>query len=343
MFWNRKSEPAPSPDLHALLAPLNDPALPASEQAAIADWIRRSLTNLAQLAECEALPPTHSLRVAAAALWSAFQAVTTGPVAEDALALLEVSRQSPLAPWKMLVRAIAAWYRLDDALCRKYLSAVDPESAPARLIPALQALTGEKPPLTPAAAKLVSKAAADLVPLKQAFELLDKAFALRKVSPIVSEITKAVRLCRATEPRLVERLLQHVSVRAMMAGVKAGQVVNAMQGNSRKNANFWRLLARAHEEERTAPISIPLACAAWEEFRKHALHERWFPGNGAEEAALYLRMAELWERLPPELIQQVIYNGPGVALQINLFFFFVVYWFSCVLLSVPDLSSLDTT
>ena len=105
-----------------LLSP--DPSLPAEKQAAVAARVRRDVVDLRGLAECPALAPDHPWRAAAAALHQAFEAVTTGPVGEDALALPEVSRSSPLAPWKMLVRAIAAWYRCDDAMCEKCLAAV---------------------------------------------------------------------------------------------------------------------------------------------------------------------------------------------------------------------------
>ena len=114
-------------DLDALLAPLNDPSLPPEKHAAISALIRRDAVDLRALSGCSVLAPDHPLRTAAAALAKAFDAVTSGPVEEEALGLPEVSRQSPLAPWKMLVRAIAQYYRRDDAMCEKYLTAVESE------------------------------------------------------------------------------------------------------------------------------------------------------------------------------------------------------------------------
>ena len=86
----------------------------------------------------------------------------------------------------------------------------------------------------------------------------------------------------------------------MMAGAKADRVTAAMGGPSLKNAYFWRLLARAHEETPDDPLAIPLACSVWEEFRRHAVHEKWFPAKGPEIATLYLHMADLWQRIPDE-------------------------------------------
>ena len=72
-----------------------------------------------------------------------FSAVTSGPLPDGALERLDViSRHSPLAPWKLLVRAIDAYYRRDDAAVLANLSAIPPDSAPARLAPVLGCLAG---------------------------------------------------------------------------------------------------------------------------------------------------------------------------------------------------------
>ena len=106
--------------------------------------------------------------MAAAAVVSALDAVTRGPVAAESLALPEVSRQSPMAPWKMLIRAIQAFYNDEDALCEKYLAAVEPASAAARLVPALRAMMGQKQTLTPTAEALVKQAGGGSMALRAA-------------------------------------------------------------------------------------------------------------------------------------------------------------------------------
>ena len=78
------------------------------------------------------------------ALVAALDAVTRGPVAAESVALPEISRQSPLAPWKMLIRAIQAFYGNEDALCEKYLAAVEPAAAAERLVPAIRAMRGRR-------------------------------------------------------------------------------------------------------------------------------------------------------------------------------------------------------
>ena len=92
----------------------------------------------------------------------------------------------------------------------------------------------------------------------------------------------------------------------------------ALGGPTLKNADFWRLLARASEEARQGPLDIAMACSAWEEFRKHAIEEKWFPAFGPEVAALYLHMADLWTRIPDEEIAFVRGGSPAGSRDINI-------------------------
>jgi hypothetical protein len=295
-------------NLAALLEPLNDPALPAEKQAAIFAGVRRDVFDLRALAQCPALAPEHPLRAAATALYEAFEAVTSGPVADEALALPQISRSSPLAPWKMLVRAIAAFYRRDDQMCEKCLAMVDPDSAAASLVPAIRALTHPSPTLTSPLAALVKQVGGSLDSLRAALKRLDAALDRGNHSLVLQEIRPAVAACRDVAPDLLARLQQHISVRSKMAGLNPDKVAAALDGPTVKNAAFWRLLARAFEEDRKDPMAIGLASSAWEQFRKHAVREGWFPAQGPEVATLYLHMADLLQHVGPEE-QQYLYMG----------------------------------
>jgi hypothetical protein len=295
-------------DLAELLGPLNDPALPPEKQAAIGTLIRRDVVDLHALAECAALNADHPLRIAAAALWRAFEAVTSGPVAEEVLALPEVSRSSPLAPWKMLVRAIAAFYRRDDELCAKCLTAIEADSAAARLAPPLRKLIHQPQSLTPAALELVNRVDGNFDFLRTRLKALDSALDRGNRPVILEEVRNAVAACSSAVPELMDRLRQHISVRSLLEGLNAGTVAAAMGGSSLKNAHFWRLRARAQEEDKGNPMAMALACSCWEEFRKHAVREGWFPAKGPEVATLYLHMAELLERLDEESMRDVRYH-----------------------------------
>jgi len=289
----------------ALLELLEDPACPAEKRAAIAQSIRRDVTDLLSLSRSSALGPEHPLRTGAAALAKALEAVTSGLVEDQALAFPEISHRSPLAPWKTLLRAIAAFYRRDDELCEKCLAAIEPDAAAARLAPALRALMGQKPALTPAALSLVNQVGGSVEALRSALQRLDQALDRKNQPLALQEIRNAVAACKQGCPGLLERLKQHIGVRSWLADLKADRVAAAMDGGSLKNAYFWRLLARAAEEHRKESLAIPYACSHWEEFRKHALHEGWFPAKGPEAAALYLHMADLLKRLPEQALKQI--------------------------------------
>jgi len=284
--------------LEELVRPLNDPALGADRRAAIEAAVARE-ADLAGLAECAALPPEHPLRQAASVLQRAFLAVTAGPVGEEAVELPEVSHRSPLASWKLLVRAIACLYRGEDEACRRYLEAIKPESAPARLVPAMQAMlaTGEPAGLPPAAATLVSSVTSDPAVLRKALEALERAFRSDDENgPILKAIREAVKTCRDAAPNQVERLKQHISVRCALADLSVEKVQAAMGGNSLHDAYFFRLLARGLERMGD-PAEIAYACATWNQFREQAVKEAWFAANGAEAATLYLHMAGVLRKL----------------------------------------------
>src|ERR1019366_4206250 len=289
--------------LEELVRPLNDPELSAEHRAAIEAAVAREAGDIAALAECAVLPSEHPLRKAACALQRAFLAVTGGPVGEEAVELPEVSRRSPLAPWKLLVRAIACFYRGEDEGCRRYLEAIQPEAAPARLVPAMQAMLGGKPAgLTPAAQKLVSSTTSDPAVLRKALEALDGAFDSHAVDShnagsIFKAIREAVQACRETSPDQVEKLKQHISVRCELADVNAEKVKAAIGGASRHDAYFHRLFARGMEELGD-PDHIAMACATWEVFRQEAVREGWFTANSPEAATLYLHMAGVLRKAP---------------------------------------------
>jgi hypothetical protein len=286
--------------IEGLMELLADPSLPAEKRTSVEVRIRDQADDPGRIARCEALPPEHPLRVAARAAAGALEAVTNGPVAADSLALPEISRLSPLAPWKMMLRAIAAFYGNQDELCEKYLAAVEPKAAPGRLVPALRAMIGQKQTLTPAGDMLLQQAGGGYAALRATLVRLDQDLDQKSHSAALREMGKAVALCKENCPDLLERLKQHISIRALLAGTDSGRVTVAVGGPSLKDAWFWRLLARAYEETPGDPLAIPLACSAWEEFRRHAVREKWFPGTGPEVATLYLHMADLWRRIPED-------------------------------------------
>ena len=290
---------ARSGSLDTVVAPLADPQLSPERRAAIEQIVRREVHDLAALASCASLPPEHPLRRGAASLDLAFTAVTSGLVSHDVIALPEISHRSPLSSWKLLVRAIASFYRRDDAACLEQLAAVAPDSAAARLVPAIHAMLGVKSsePLTASAAALVSQAISDLEALRDALKSLARSLDSSLDGSILKAIRRAVEECRKSAPEQLERVKQHIFVCGAVHGMDENEVKSALGGHLRRDAAFYRLFARAMEQSED-PEDMALACGLWDEFRITAVREAWFSANGREAAALYLHMAGVVRGLP---------------------------------------------
>ena len=281
-----------------LVRPLEDPGLPPDQRAAIEKIITNELVDLSLLAGCETLPSGHPLKTAAVTTAEAFARVTSGFVRDNEVALPAISRRSPLAPWKILIRALASFYRHDDEICEKHLNAVDPESAPGRLVPLIRELIAgqSKAGLDKSSALLAEKVIGNNKATREALQRLDAVLAANKPRKLFKAVRKAVEVCEQSCPELLDKLKQHVAIRSWMLGVDAEDVNRALGGPSLKNAYFWLLHARAADIKGNSLW----ACAFLEEFRKHALHEGWFSEKSIEVSVIYLYMADLLGRLPAE-------------------------------------------
>ena len=291
-------------ELTGLLQPLNDPQLTPDRRAAIELLVQNEVADLPALAVCAALPPEHSLRQAAAALDAAFKLVTSGPVTDEQIELPEVSHRSPLAPWKVLIRAIASFHRGEDQACQDYLAAIKPESVPSRLVPSVRATLGQKPPhpLKPAESALVAATGVSLSELHRALENIDHEFNVgHDDSRLFKDVRTAIRECQRNAPDCLGPLKQRIEVRCRLIGLDIERLTSAMDGPPRMDAEYFRMLARSLESTGEAE-DIVEACEAWEQFREEAVRENWFPAKGIEVAALYLHMAEISARLPDDLL-----------------------------------------
>jgi tetratricopeptide (TPR) repeat protein len=293
-------------DLAGLLQPLNDPELNSERRAGIEQIIQTQVTDLTALAGCAALSPENSLRQAAIALDRAFNLVTSGPVTEEQIALPEVTYRSPLAPWKLLIRAITCLHRGEDEACRECLAAIKPESVPSRLVPAMQAILGVKTAaaLKPAEAVLVSRIGANLPDLRGALANLDQAFAEEEdEGRIFKAVRAAVRECQRGAPDRLGELKQIINVRGEVECLDNRRLLEALEGAPRQDAVFFRMYALALESSSDEEDLVE-ACEVWDKFRRQAAREGWFRANSVEAAILYLHIAEVLGRMPGELLKE---------------------------------------
>jgi hypothetical protein len=296
--------------LEDLVGPLRDPNLAAADRADIETFIRQRVWDLASLAKVSSLPAEHSLRVAAAALNTAFQAVTQGPVDDALLALPEVARRSPLAGWKALVRAIACYHRREDEECTKWLLAIPDDAIPARVRPLLNATLGIKPvakadaKFTAAEQRLMATIADHGLALRKALAALESAFEARKRHSILDAVRGVAAVGADCNSVLRERLRQHIALRCQGEDIQFAEVDAAMGGPPKPNAYFFRLLARLEEEGHSTESSAQ-AVIAWEEFRRLAILERWFAAGSLEDGVLSLHMAQMVDKLPEEIAEEM--------------------------------------
>ncbi len=300
-------------NLTALLSPLNEPELSRERRSAIEETVKNQITDLQAIADCPALLPEHPLRQAAAALDRAFTAVTTGPVTPEQIALPEVSHRSPLASWKLLIHAIARFYRGDDEGCLDHLAALRPESVAARLGPAMRAMLGAQEldagkaegknrAQKPAELALIGRTTVSRMQLQKALVNLDQAFDEdESASRIFKAVRTAVRECQLVMPDQVMKLKQLITVRAGVEYMDTDRLTAALEGAARPDAVFYRMYARAMEGT-GEPDDLAEACELWHEFGAQAVREGWFRAHSAEAATVYLHIAGLLRRIPSSML-----------------------------------------
>lgn len=282
-----------------LLRPLASDQTPPEIRTSIESAVTRHVTDLPALATCEALPKDHPLRLGAAGVWRAFLAVTSGPVSDADIELPEISRRSPLAPWKLLVRAIAAYYRHDDAGCRRAIDAIPADASVAPAASAVRSLLDGKKPASGIAAAIYSRVLGDNQALRSAMVRLEASYDSYDLSRLENCIRETVRACSKARPELTDRLRTHISIACFVHDVPSRALVSVM-GHSTRNAYFWRLLARATER----PRAEAHASIFWERFLRHAVHEQMFGASSMEAAAVWLHIAELLGRLTLDELEE---------------------------------------
>jgi tetratricopeptide (TPR) repeat protein len=307
--------------LEEVVAPLADRELPAEVRDRIETFIRQRIWDLPTLGAVSSLPQEHSLRRAASALAAAFEAVTKGPVEDAVLELPEVSRRSPLGSWKALIRAIACYHRCEDAECRRWLQTIPIDSVPARLLPVfavmlkMKSASGTDPKCSLAGQKLIAAAGDHVATLRSALTDLEDALQAKKQKRFLDAVRTAMAASKYCSAVTRERLRQHISVRSGSLDIQQSAVDAAVGGSPRSDAYYFRLLARSLEDQHILD-NYAEAVSTWADFRREALKERWFAPGGLEDGVLALHMAQLVEKVPSEIIEELrremaTYRKPG--------------------------------
>ena len=281
-------------NIESLLAPLARADLPPEQRSAIETAVRQHVIDLPAVANCRCLPDGHPLKTAAAALARALEAVTSGPVSDEQIALPEVPHRSPLAPWKLLIRGLAAFYQRNDEGCRQAMRMLPADCAAHPLAAVVESLLEGRPPAKGMAAVLYERVCGDPSALRSALQRVEDAIWTEDVGGAIVSMRHAAQLCAQYCPQLLDELRRLLAVKFACANMPLSELWAAV-GGWRNDSRFWRLMAVAAEGAVSSALD-------WHMFVHHAIAEDLFRAGSVEEAVVRLAAAEaLAQRSPADL------------------------------------------
>jgi tetratricopeptide (TPR) repeat protein len=171
----------------------------------LAASIAKILHDPRDLLESEALPVDNPWRREAEMVWRVLEAVTMRPTTETDLTDLNgVSRHSPVAAWKLLVRTLRAYYQGRVEGVAANMAAV-PENSPVRaLAEPLRILTAPSPPANVSAEleQTLQELSGGLWDLQRRMEKAEKALRAGKLDEGYEAVAVPLRLLRDRNPLL---------------------------------------------------------------------------------------------------------------------------------------------
>lgn len=270
--------------------------------------LTRNLIDPAMLANSAVLPADHPLKRAAVIVRELFTAVTSGPVPEGALLPLnEIPRQSPCAPWKLLIRAFDAFYRHNNAGVEANLAGIAPDAGPARLVPVLRRLVGAAPPgatpdqttaslaVTTVLNKVAGHRAVVQANLTQLSHLLSSQRA-KQALPIVQALVPLFHAGPLAQWRVfLATLLYHWNKH----GLPPEGLLRILP-NAQTDPDLLRLIALTLER-----VDWEIALHWWNDYVVAAQKKGVLPTEGPDIARVRLRMAALFPTNPLEVLDTV--------------------------------------
>jgi len=276
------------------LEQIGSPNLPLERRKALLDVLKHDLDDPGALAESEALPPADPLRLGAKDVAEALAAVCSGMADRETAELPGISKESPLYPWKMLVRTLAAFYANDVQSCSDHLCEIESDTPPHRLVPVISAMlpNGSKADLARAEAALADQIAA------AAEELVDSIGRLRRTveetdGRKISQTAKsAFELCRKTRPDLLQELQEAFLTSAVAVGFCATSLLPLLIEPMEFDSALWGRLARTAE---TAGYGYD-AAVNWLNFKNASILEGRFSEDAPDTAAVQGRIVNQLRR-----------------------------------------------
>lgn len=163
--------------------------------------------------------------------------------------------------------------------------------------------------------RLIAAAGDHGAALRSALTSLEDALRAKKQKQILDAARSAMTASDHCDAAMRERLRQHIAVRCGLQHISQQAINAAVGGSPRWNAYYFRLLARTLEDQQTLEAYAE-AATVWADFRREAIKETWFAAGGLQDGVLALHMAELIEKVPAEIIEDLkqeraFYRRPG--------------------------------
>ncbi|MBI3797775.1 MAG: hypothetical protein HY268_12510 [Deltaproteobacteria bacterium] len=284
-------------NFHTLLTELS--TADAQRQRELEVILTRELTDPTVLADSPALPADHPLKRGARAVCDLFTAVTTGPLPEGALAALDmIPRHSPLAPWKLLIRALEAFYRHADAAVLANLAGIPRDSGPGRLGAVLRRLLGENEPMEDrsfAVATLLDKVSGGRALLQSRLPQLNQALTRKDGHKALAAVQDLLPLFQSTPPALRRSFLATVLHHWYHQELSPQGLLRILPGG-KKDPDTLRLIALTLERRQW-----DAALDWWDSYLTAAAAAGTLPTTGPELARVLLHMVALFPADPDEV------------------------------------------
>lgn len=267
----------------------------APRQRELEAILTRGLTDPAVLAESPGLPGDHPLKRMARRVSDVLTAVTTGPLPADALATLDdIPRHSLLAPWKLLIRALDAFYRHADAAVLANLSGIPPDSGPGRLVPVLRRLVGENGLAVErafAVATLSEQVSGHRTVVRAQLTQLSQALAAHDERKALAAVRILLPVFQAVPTALRRTFLVSVLHHWHRQGLSPDNLVRLLP-SGKQEPDILRLTALTLEHS-----EWDTALQMWHSYLTTATAAGLLSATGPETARVLLRMASLF---PPD-------------------------------------------
>ena len=246
------------------------------------------------------LPADHPLKRMARAVSDALTAVTTGPLPAGALATLDdIPRHSLLAPWKLLIRALDAFYRHADAAVLANLSGIPPDSGPARLVPVLRRLVGENglpAERSPAVTTLIEHVSGHRTVARTQLSQLSQALAAHDERKALAAVQALLPLFQAAPAALRRTFLVSVLHHWHRQGLSPDHLMRLLP-SGKHDPDMLRLLALTLERS-----EWDTALAMWDGYLTAATATGLLSTTGPEIARVLLHMANLFPADPEAVL-----------------------------------------